>query len=50
MSLFDEILEDQQEYHRKTQSMMGIVYGVVKENWDQEKALTYRVSASIFRL
>lgn len=36
MSLFDEILEDQKEYHRKVQSMMGIVYGVVKENWDQE--------------
>ena len=36
MSLFDELLEEQKENRRQTQSMMGIVYGVVKENWDQD--------------
>ena len=36
MSLFDELLEEQKENRRQTQSIMGIVYGVVKENWDQD--------------
>lgn len=43
MSLFDELLEEQKESRRKIQSMMGIVYGVVKENWDKKHPGMVRV-------